>query len=102
MLMAVAIFGVIMFEEYSAHFVAALQSVAIDGDSRALIDARLVDLAGMKISPALDPESAGLVQTAIHESFVAGFRVVALAAAAIALLCALIAALTIPPRAIKA
>jgi len=99
MLMAVAVFGVVMFEVYSAQFEAALQSVPLDPESRALIGARMVDLAGMQIPTTLDQHSTGLVRTAINESFVAGFRVVVLIAAGITLLGALAAALTIPPRA---
>ena len=99
MLMAVAVFGVVMFEVYSANFESALQSVPLDAESRALIGARMVDLAGMEIPAALDPESAGLVRIAINDSFVAGFRVVSLIAAGITALGALAAAVTIPPRA---
>jgi predicted MFS family arabinose efflux permease len=99
MLMAIAVFGVVMFEVYSAQFEAALQSVPLDPESRALIGARMVDLAGMQIPTTLDQHSTGLVRTAINESFVAGFRVVVLIAAGITLLGALAAALTIPPRA---
>ena len=102
MLMAVAIFGVVMFEVYSAHFEAALQSVPLDPGSRALIGAHLADLAGMEIPPALDARGARLVRAAIDQSFVAGFRTVALISAAVALLSALTAALTIPPRATMA
>ncbi|MBT3928524.1 MAG: MFS transporter [Rhodospirillaceae bacterium] len=99
MLMAVAIFGVVMFEVYSANFETALQSVPLDPENRALIGARMVELAGMKIPAALDQHSADLVRGAVNDSFVAGFRVIALIAAGIALLSAFTAAVTIPPRA---
>ena len=97
--MAVAIFGVVMFEVYSANFETALQSVPLDPENRALIGARMVELAGMKIPAALDQHSADLVRGAVNDSFVAGFRVIALIAAGIALLSAFTAAVTIPPRA---
>ena len=102
MLMAVAIFGVVMFDVYSAHFKTALQAVALDPESRALIDAHLIELAGMQIPPMLDESSAGMVKAAINDSFVAGFRVVCLIAAGVTALSALTAFLTIPPRAAKA
>ena len=101
MLIAVAVFGVVMFEIYSGHLEAALQTLPLDGASRAQIGARMADLAGLEAPPALGADTAALLRAAIGDSFVAGFRAVALISAAVALLSALVAALTIPSRAIK-
>lgn len=101
MLMAVAIFGVVMFEVFSGHLETALRTLPLNGEHRALVGARMVELAGLVAPPGLDGGTAALLRDAVHESFVAGFRAVALISAAAALLSALIAALTIPPRAIK-
>ena len=101
MLMAVAIFGVVMFEIYSGHLEAALKSVALDDANRALIASRMPELAGLQTPPALAADLAAQLRSAVDDSFIAGFRAVALIAAAIALLGAVVAALTIPPRAKK-
>lgn len=101
MLMAVAVFGVVMFEVFSAELEAAMQTLPLDDASRALIGARMADLAGLQAPSALGAETAALVRGAVGDSFVAGFRAVALVSAAIALLSAVVAALTIPPREIN-
>ena len=101
LLMAVAIFGVVMFEIYSGHLEAALKSVALDDANRALIASRMPELAGLQTPPALAADLAAQLRSAVDDSFIAGFRAVALIAAAIALLGAVVAALTIPPRAKK-
>ncbi|MDP6474473.1 MAG: MFS transporter [Alphaproteobacteria bacterium] len=101
MLMAVALFGVVMFEIYSGHLRAALDSLPLDGASRAVIEAHMSDLAGLQAPPGLDAGTAARLHTAVGESFVAGFRAVAVISAAVALLGAIIAALTISPRAIN-
>ena len=100
MLMAVAVFGVVMFEIFSAQMEAALQSLPLDDASRAGIAQRRAELAGLQAPPELGAETAGLLRDAVDDSFVAGFRAVALISAALALLSALVSALTIPPRAI--
>ncbi|MFP6689464.1 MAG: MFS transporter, partial [Alphaproteobacteria bacterium] len=100
MLIAVAVFGVVMFEIFSGQLEAALQSLPLDGASRAGITARMAELAGLQAPPELGAESTSLLRDAVDDSFVAGFRAVALISAGLALLSALVSALTIPPRAI--
>ncbi len=58
MLMAVALFGVVMFEIYSGHLRAALDSLALDGASRAMIEAHMSDLAGLQAPAGLDAGTA--------------------------------------------
>jgi EmrB/QacA subfamily drug resistance transporter len=101
MLMAVALFGVVMFEIFSGHLEAALETLPLDDASRALIGARMAELAGLQAPPGLGPDSAALLHAAVGDSFVAGFRAVALISAAVALSGAIVAALTIPRRAAK-
>ena len=100
MLIAVAVFGVVMFEIFSGQLEAALQSLPLDGASRAGIAARMAELAGLQAPPELGAESTSLLRDAVDDSFVAGFRAVALISAGLALLSALVSALTIPPRSI--
>ena len=100
MLIAVAAFGVAMFEIFSGQLEAALQSLPLDGASRAGIAARMAELAGLQAPPELGAESTSLLRDAVDDSFVAGFRAVALISAGLALLSALVSALTIPPRSI--
>jgi len=101
MLMAVAVFGVVMFEIFSGQLQAALQSLPLDDASRADISARMTELSGLRAPAGLEEGAASLVRAAVSDSFVAGFRAVALIAAGIALLGALVSALTILPRAIN-
>ena len=101
MLMAVAVFGVVMFEMFSEHLEAALKSVALDDASRALIGTRMPELAGLQTPPTLAAELAAQLRNAVDDSFIAGFRAVALISAALALLSAVVAAMTIPPHATK-
>ena len=101
MLMAVAVFGVVMFEMFSEHLEAALKSVALGDASRALIGTRMPELAGLQTPPTLAAELAAQLRNAVDDSFIAGFRAVALISAALALLSAVVAAMTIPPHATK-
>ena len=100
MLIAVAVFGVVMFGIFSGRLEAALQTLPLDGASRAGIAARMAELAGLQAPPELGAESTSLLRDAVDDSFVAGFRAVALISAGLALLSALVSALTIPPRSI--
>ena len=99
MLMAVAIFGVVMFETYSSELGAALDTLPLDDDSRAKVAARMAELAGLQPPEGLDGGAAERLRAAVGEAFVSGFRAVTLIAALAALAGGLIAALTIPPRA---
>jgi len=98
-LMAVAIFGVVMFETYSSQLQDALQAVPLDDTSRVKIAERMADLAGLQPPDSLKASAAEQLRAAVGESFVAGFRAVSLIAAGTALAGGLIAGLTIPPRA---
>jgi EmrB/QacA subfamily drug resistance transporter len=99
MLMAVALFGVVMFETYASELEAALHALPLDNAMRAEVRARMVELAGLQPPEGLAGGIAERLRAAVGESFVAGFRAVALISAGAALLGGLIAALTIPPRA---
>ena len=99
MLMAVAIFGVVMFKTYSSELGAALHTLPLDDGSRAKVAARMAELAGLQPPEGLDGGAAERLRAAVGEAFVSGFRAVTLIAALAALAGGLIAALTIPPRA---
>ena len=101
MLMAVAVFGVVMFEIFSGHLEAALKTMPLDDASRALIGKQMLELAGLQTPPALAADVTAQLRNAVNDSFIAGFRTVALICSAIALLGAVVAALTIPPYPIK-
>ena len=78
-----------------------MHSLPLDEASRAEIAARMAELAGLQTPPELSAEAASLLRDAVDDSFVAGFRAVALISAGLALLSALVSAVTIPPRAIN-
>ena len=99
MLMAVAIFGVVMFEIFSSQLQSALQVMPLDNASRIQISERMVHLSGLQPPDGLKANVAEQLHVAVGESFVAGFRAVSLIAAGAALAGGLIAGLTIPPRA---
>ncbi|HJN60906.1 MAG TPA: hypothetical protein QF630_07670, partial [Alphaproteobacteria bacterium] len=63
-----------------------------------LIDARMVDLAGLQAPPELGADIADRLRAAVGDAFVAGFRAVSLIAAAVAMAGAITAALTIPTQ----
>jgi len=98
-LMAVAIFGVVMIENFSSQLQSALQAMPLDDISRMQIAERMAGLAGLQPPDGLKASAAERLHVAVGESFVAGFRAVSLIAAGAALAGGLIAGLTIPPRA---
>jgi EmrB/QacA subfamily drug resistance transporter len=100
-LLAIAIFGAIMlhiFEEHLAPRVAALELPATA--ARAIEDQR-AKLAGAEIPADLPAETRDQLRAAIDRSFVAGFRVIAVMGAGLALASAMTALLMIAPRAGK-
>jgi hypothetical protein len=67
-------------------------------EARAALEAQTSRLAAISIPVELKDETKGLIKRAVEESFVAGFRVVILMAASLALLSALFAWLLIEGR----
>ena len=90
-LLAIAIFGVVMFASFNAGLDSRVADLGVpDAVVRQLEDER-VRLAGAELPDGLEQALASNLQRAIDESFVSGFRVVALISVGTAGACALIA-----------
>lgn len=87
-LLAVALLGIFMVSAFDANFERRLRGLELPPEMRAQLDEGSSSLAGIKIPVDADDESRRAIRRAIDESFVAGFRLVALIAAGLALMSA--------------
>ena len=94
-LIAVAAFGLIMLHTFDRSLDRRLSGLDLSRETRQLLDAERVKLAGAEVPEGLASEMRIVLRRAIEESFVAGFRRVMLVAALLALLSALVAGLLI-------
>lgn len=97
-LIAVAIFGVLLLSVFKGDMAVRLTEIGMSADVRSAIMQKSNELAAMPIPDTLafsDRESVG---SAIRESFVSGFRYVALIAALLAALSSFFAWVLIPGR----
>lgn len=91
-LIAIALFGIVVTTVFDRQLDDQLDAIPnLSPAVREAVDAQRADLAAAQPPAEAAPETAAAIQTAIDESFVAGFRVAMLAAAAAALLGAFIA-----------
>ena len=90
-LLAIAVFGVVMNSAFNAHLQQHLDAIALPADAMQAITSERAKLGAMELPRTLDPDVRSKLQTAIAESFVAGFRWAMWIAAALALSSALIA-----------
>jgi EmrB/QacA subfamily drug resistance transporter len=98
-LISIAVFGIVMTGAFARDFQARLQSLDMPAETRAALEAQTSRLAAISIPGQLQDETTRAVERAIEESFVGGFRVVILIAAALAFTSALFARLLIEGRA---
>jgi EmrB/QacA subfamily drug resistance transporter len=94
-LLAVAVLGVLVYGAFSASLDARLERMDLPGDVRSAMEAAKADLGAAQAPEGVDAETEARIERAIDESFVAGFRVVMLASAGLALASALVAALLV-------
>lgn len=92
-LIAIAVFGIVLVRSFEARVNAALDRLELPAAVRSAIDRELPKLAGAEISAAIEPQRQVAARRAIHESFVSAFRLVMIAAAAVALAAAMAGAL---------
>jgi len=97
-LLAIAIFGVVMLHAFNSALDRRLDSLRLPPEARRQLDNDRAKLAALEPPPTLDPETAASVRRAIAGSFIAGFRLVLMLAAALTVLGALIAWLVIENR----
>jgi MFS family permease len=98
-LISIAVFGIVMTGVFARNFNDRLSPLSLPAETRAALEAQTSRLATISIPAELNDETKGSIKRAVEESFVAGFRVVILMAAALALLSALFAWLLIEGRA---
>jgi len=94
-LLAVALMGVFVFAAFSAALDSRLAGLDLTGEQRAAMEEQKANLGAAEPPEGVSPGTAARVETAVDESFVAGFRVAMLAAAGLALASAVASALII-------
>lgn len=90
-LLAVAVLGIVAVGVFNANLEGRLQGMALPSETRAQLQEGRSSLAGMPVPESAPAEARQAIRRAINESFVAGFRLVAYAAAGLALCSALAA-----------
>jgi EmrB/QacA subfamily drug resistance transporter len=99
-LLAIAVFGVLLAHRFEADIEPRLDRLSLSPSTRAQIGKELPKMAGAELEEvALEPEQRAEVQQSINEAFVAGFKVVTLGSAILALAAAAFGAGIRDPRA---
>jgi MFS family permease len=91
-LLAVAVLGVFVYGEFSANLDARLEGMNLPGEVRSEMEAAKAHLGAAEAPEGVDAVTAAQIERAVDEAFVAGFRVVMLVSAGLALASALAAA----------
>lgn len=98
-LLAVAVFGILMLHAFNSSRDQRLRALPLPAEVRTQLVGQSSSLANLKIPEGVSDETKAVVQQAINESFVAGFRLVAYLAAALAAASALASWLMIAGKA---
>jgi EmrB/QacA subfamily drug resistance transporter len=98
-LIFIAVLGIVMTAAFARKFDAHLQPLSLSTETRAALESQASRLAAINIPDELKGDTKQAVKLAVEESFVGGFRVVILIAAALALMSGLFAWLLIEGRA---
>ncbi|HEX8071106.1 MAG TPA: MFS transporter [Pyrinomonadaceae bacterium] len=98
-LISVAVLGVVMTGVFARNFNSRLRALDLPAETRAALAAQTSRLATIAIPPELNGETKQVLERAVAESFVGGFRVVILVATALTLASGLCAWLLIEGRA---
>jgi hypothetical protein len=97
-LISIAALGIVMTGAFARNFNARLQALDLPSETRAALESQTSRLAMINIPDELNGETKQAIKRAVEESFVGGFRVVVLIAAALALVSSLFAWLLIEGR----
>jgi EmrB/QacA subfamily drug resistance transporter len=97
-LLAVAVFGLIMFQAFNSCLEPRLEAISIPAEARQALNTERLKLAAAEIPTSLNEETRLAIRKTIKECFVFGFRRVMLAGAGLALFGSLLAWLTIRGR----
>ena len=99
--LAVAVLGVFVYGAFSANLDARLEGMDLPSEVRSEMEAAKADLGAAKAPEGIDAKTAAHVESAIDESFVAGFRTVMLVCIGLALASGLAAALLVDDRRVQ-
>lgn len=94
-LLAIAVFGIVVLAVFRSNLDSHLALLPLAPGVRQLIDGQSIKLAGIEIPSNIAQDMQTSLKTAIHTSFVTGFRVISLICAALALASALSAFLLV-------
>ncbi len=94
--LAIAVLGIVMVKTFSSRLNHSLEHFALPPTVIQRLQANENKLAGLQVSDDLDPTTRKIVQEAIRQSFVLGFRIVMLICAGLSVASAAIAWLMIP------
>ncbi len=93
--LAIAVLGIVMLQAFSVRLDHHLAEISPPADVVKQIQADKIRLAGLQVSPNLDPSLQSAVKKSVAEAFVFGFRIVMLICAGLAAVGALVAKLMI-------
>jgi len=99
--LAVAVLGVFVYGAFSANLDARLEEMDLPSEVRSEMEAAKADLGAAKVPEGMDAKTAAHIESAIEESFVAGFRTVMLVCSGLALASGLAAALLVDDRRVQ-
>ena len=94
-LLAIPVLGIFVFVVFSAGLDARVATLDLPPEARQQLEAGKVDLGVAEVPEGLDEATSATVERAIHEAFVAGFRVAMLIAAGLALASAVVAGIMV-------
>jgi hypothetical protein len=98
-LLGIACFGILILQIFSSGVDRRLRALDLPPEARHALDEQRASLAGAEMPPGLGPEMQSALEQIIADSFVSGFRLCMMVAAALALLSALSAAFMIRGKA---
>jgi MFS transporter len=94
-LLAIAVLGLIMFHAFNSCLDERLNEISVAPEIRTALDGQRMRLAAIEIPPTVDERTRQVIDRAIDECFVAGFRRVMIVGAVLALVSSLTAWLVI-------
>ena len=94
-LLAIPVLGIFVFFVFSGSLDASVQDLDLSPKAQQQLEAAKVDLGGAEVPPGVSEETAAEIETAIKESFLAGFRLAMFIAAGLAVASAVAAAIII-------
>jgi len=93
--LAIAVLGIVMVKAFGSRLNYSLAHLVLPPAVRQELQSNEIELAGLHVSPGLNPSTNTAISESIGEAFVFGFRIVMLACAGLSLASAVVAWLTI-------